>query len=255
MAANAPAGKVLVILSDADKFPLQKSDGSVSHEDTGVFLTELAKPLGQILDAGYEVVFASPTGKAPSIDPLSESLLVYFGKWWEKRKEQGLLRNMEVEANFRSPRPFPSITDEDLKSFNGVFIPGGHAPISDLGDNPELGRILNHFHNERKPTATICHGPYALLSTKYAPNSQGFAYKGYKLTSWSDAEEKLVETLKGGIVPNKVESSLRQEGAEMVTGTDKKLGDITVDHEVISGANPMAANALGTKFVEMLKAH
>ncbi|KAI0328107.1 ThiJ/PfpI family protein [Cubamyces sp. BRFM 1775] len=249
------AGKVLIILSDADKFPVHKPDGSVTQEDTGVFLTELAKPLGQILDAGYEVVFASPTGKSPSVDPLSESLLVYFGNWWSKRKDQELLKRMEIENNIRSPRPFGSITDEELKSFAGVFIPGGHAPISDLGNNPDLGRILLHFHNEHKATAVICHGPYALLSTKYAPNSPGFAYKGYKLTSWSDAEEQLVEKMKGGEVPVKVESALAAEGAEMVTTTSKKLGDITVDREVVSGANPMAVNALGSKFVEMLKAH
>ncbi|KAI0747660.1 ThiJ/PfpI family protein [Daedaleopsis nitida] len=248
-------GKVLIILSDANQFALKKPDGSLSHEDTGVFLTELAKPLGQILDAGYEVVFASPTGKTPSVDPLSESLLVYFGKWWEKRKDQELLRRTDIEVGFRSPRPFSSISDEELRSFDGVFIPGGHAPISDLGDNPELGRILCHFHNEHKATAVICHGPYALLSTKFAPNSAGFAYKGYKLTSWSDAEEKLVEKMKGGEVPSKVETTLREEGAEMLTGMGKKMGGITVDREVVSGANPMAANALGTKFVEMLKAH
>ena len=53
------AGKVLVILSDADKFAVQKSDGTVTSEDTGFFLTELAKPLGQILDAGFEVVVRS----------------------------------------------------------------------------------------------------------------------------------------------------------------------------------------------------
>ncbi|CDO74872.1 hypothetical protein BN946_scf185004.g22 [Trametes cinnabarina] len=249
------AGKVLIILSDSDKFPVHKPDGTISHEDTGVFLTELAKPLGQILDAGYDVVFASPSGKSPSIDPLSESLLVYFGNWWSKRKDQELIKRMEIENNIRSPRPFSSITDEELKTFDGVFIPGGHAPISDLGTNPELGRILLHFHNEHKATAVICHGPYALLSTKYAPNSPGFAYKGYKLTSWSDAEEKLVEKMKGGEVPVKVESALAAEGAEMVTIASKKLGDITVDREVVSGANPMAANALGSKFVEMLKAH
>ncbi|RPD59110.1 ThiJ/PfpI family protein [Lentinus tigrinus ALCF2SS1-6] len=199
--------------------------------------------------------FASPTDKPPSIDPLSESLLVYFGKWWEKRKDQELLRRMEIEVNLRSPCSFASVTDDELRSFDDVFIPGGHAPISDLGNNSELGRILNHFHNQHKTTAVICHGPYALLSTKYAPNSQGFAYKGYKLTSWSDAEEKLVETMKGGTVPNKVESSLKAEGAEMLTGMGKKMGGITVDRKVVSGANPLAANALGSKFVEMLKAH
>ena len=61
--------------------------------------------------------------------------------------------------------------------------------------------------------------------------------------------------MKGGEVPVKVESALAAEGAEMVTTASKKLGAITVDREVVSGANPMAVNALGSKFVEMLKAH
>lgn len=102
--------------------------------------------------------------------------------------------------------------------------------------------------------AVICHGPFALLSTKSAPQSPGFAYKGYKITSWSDTEEKLVETLKGGEVPNKVESSLAKEGAEMVSGMGQKVGSITVDRELISGANPMAANSLGAEFVSKLNA-
>lgn len=110
----------------------------------------------------------------------------------------------------------------------------------------------------KRPTirapAVICHGPFALLSTKYAPNSPGFAYQGYKITSWSDAEESLVETLKRGKVPVKVEAALNAEGAQMITGTSQKMGSITMDRELVSGANPLAANTLGKKFVEMLQA-
>ena len=52
----------------------------------------------------------------------------------------------------------------------------------------------------------------------------------------------------------KVKSSLREEGAEMVVGVGTALGSITVDREVVSGANPLAANALGAKFIEMMGA-
>ena len=83
-------------------------------------------------------------------------------------------------------------------------------------------------------TAAICHGPLALLSTKYAPNSPSFAYQGYQLTSWSDAEERLVERTQGGEIP-KVESTLAFEGARMVSAMGKKLGGITVDREVVGG--------------------
>ena len=40
----------------------------------------------------------------------------------------------------------------------------------------------------------------------------------------------------------------------MVSTAGKKLGGITIDREVVSGANPMAAEALGSKFVDMLGA-
>ena len=67
---------------------------------------------------------------------------------------------MRRENNFDNPRPFHSISDEELASFSGVFIPGGHAPLADLGDNPDLGRILWHFHNAGKPTGA--RSPFAL---------------------------------------------------------------------------------------------
>ncbi|KAH9932156.1 ThiJ/PfpI family protein [Amylocystis lapponica] len=247
------ARKVLIILSDAHSFPVNKPDGTTTQEDTGFFLTELAKPLQKLLDAGYDVTFASPKGGRPSVDPLSESLLVYFGNWKQKQRESALVQQMESSNNLAAPHPFSSIADGELASFAGVFVPGGHAPLQDLGTDPDLGRILFHFHNNHKPTAVICHGPLALLSTQFAPGSPGFAYKGYKLTSWSDAEERLVEKLKGGEIP-KVESTLKDAGAEMVSTVGKKAGGITVDREVVSGANPMAADGLGKQFVEMLQA-
>ncbi|PCH38483.1 ThiJ/PfpI protein [Wolfiporia cocos MD-104 SS10] len=247
------AGKILIILSDADSYPVQKPDGSITNQETRFFLTELAKLLQKLLDFGYDVTFASPIGKRPSVDPLSESLLVYFGNWLQRRRENALIERMKSENNLTNPRSFTSFTEEELESYAGVFIPGGHAPIRDLGDNPELGRIPLHFHQRGKPTAAICHGPLALLSTKYALGSPGFAYQGYKLTSWSDAEESLVEKLQGGQIP-KVESTLQAEGADMISTVGKKAGGITCDREVVSGANPMAAEGLGSRFVEMLGA-
>jgi len=62
-----------------------------------------------------------------------------------------------------------------------------------------------------------------------------------------------METMLGAEIP-KVESALRAEGAEMVEGVAQKVGYITVDREVVSGANPMAANAMADKFIQMMKA-
>jgi len=249
-----PPKKVLIILSDAHTFPLKKTSGPNSgktvDQPSGFFLKELAKPLQKLLDAGHEVTFASPKGQEPTADPNSESLLAYAGNFYERQRDQGLIERMKRENGFHSPRPFNTISNNELANFAGLFIPGGHAPLQDLGSNAELGRILRFFNKENKPTAAICHGPYALLSTKEAGDGS-FVYDGYKITSWSDAEEKMMESLWGGEV-EKVESALRNAGAVMVEGLPEKIGGTTLHRELVTGGNPLAANALGDRFLRMI---
>lgn len=246
--------KVLVILSDAHSFPLQRNTGhdagKVVDQPSGYFLQELAKPLNKILNAGHEVTFASPQGREPAPDPSSESLVANAGNFYERQREYNLIERMKRENGFSTPRPFSTISNDELTTFAAVFIPGEHAPLRDLAANAELGRILRYFHQENKPTAVICHGPYALLSTKKAGDGS-FVYNGYKITSWSDAEENLMETLWGGEV-EKVESTLRNEGAVMVEGVREKTGGTTLHRELVSAGNPVAANALGDRFVRMI---
>ncbi|OKL62221.1 hypothetical protein UA08_02232 [Talaromyces atroroseus] len=254
-----PDKKILIVVSDADSIVVTKSSGSSTstnqqvQQPTGFFLMELAKPLSQILEAGYEVTFASPNGQRPVPDPNSESLMAFAGNFYERQREKDLIQRMKRENGFNSPRQFKSFSNYELDSFAGIFIPGGHAPLRDLSNDPELGRILKHFHSKGKPTAAICHGLIAFLSTRCAWEVGGeFAYKGYKLTSFSDAEEKAVETMLGGEINPKLESALAHAGAVMVEGAREKVGYITVDKEVVSGGNPLAAQDLGRQFVGML---
>jgi putative intracellular protease/amidase len=51
--------------------------------------------------------------------------------------------------------------------YDAVYIPGGHAPMQDLLYSAPLGRLLANFHQQGKPTALVCHGPIALLSTRW----------------------------------------------------------------------------------------
>lgn len=248
--------KILIILSDAHSFPLRKTrgpdEGKVVDQPSGFFLRELAKPLQKLLDAGHEVTFASPKGEEPTPDPNSESLLAYASNFYERRQDQELIDRMVRENGLHRPRPFSSISDEELSTFAGMFIPGGHAPLQDLGADPELGRLLRFFHKENKPTAVICHGPYALLSTTKAGDGS-FVYDGYKITSWSDTEENAMEALFGGEI-EKVESSLKDQGAVMVEGMPEKIGGTTLHRELVSGGNPLAANELGNRFLRMISA-
>ncbi|KAF2683042.1 hypothetical protein K458DRAFT_432431 [Lentithecium fluviatile CBS 122367] len=114
------------------------------------------------------LIIMSDAAPFPFTTSAHTSLIAFAGNWYEKKRELDLVEKMKKENGFSRPKKFSEISDEELKGFAGVFIPDGHAPLTDLGDNPELGRILSYFHSAKKPTAAICHGPYAFLSTKHA---------------------------------------------------------------------------------------
>jgi len=81
-------------------------------------------------------------------------LFAFVGNYWEQQRENKLIEQMKVEKNLDAPTPFSQITDEKLATYNGIFIPGGHAPLS-LDHDAELGRIIMHFHNKQKPTGAL----------------------------------------------------------------------------------------------------
>lgn len=196
------------------------------------------------------MTFALPKGGEPKLDPNSKSLNVFAGNFYERQREQVLVECMRREKGFSRPRLFSTIGDNELTTFAGLFIPGGHAFIQDLRANAELGRILRYFHKENKPTAAISHESFALLSTKQAGDGS-FVYAGYKITSWSNAEEKTEELLLGGHV-EKVESRLRDEGAIMIEGAPETNGGTVLHRELLTGCNSLAVNALGDRFLTMI---
>eukprot|EP00897_Mesotaenium_endlicherianum_P009440 jgi/Mesen1/8524/ME000480S07881 len=185
-------------------------------QETGFFLKELGGPLLKLLDAGYSV---------------------------------------EAESNFRSPRKFRDITDKDLGEFAGLFLPGGHAPMTDLWKDADLGRILLHFHQRSKPTGLICHAPIALLATREAqPAGEPWAYQGYKVTCYSDMEEKVNELMWWANLPFKVvESELRKHGAQLVEALPM-MPKVTEDRELITGQGPTSVGVFGDAFVARLQA-
>jgi putative intracellular protease/amidase len=244
----AQHGKVLFIMSGAD-YIMTKS--GKTHE-TGFFLKELGQPLMKVLEAGYDVEFANPTGKTPHMDPMSDSVIWFIPYLAEKEREKQLLEKMSVENNFNNPRRFAAITDQELENYAGVFIPGGHAPMTDLTSDKDLGRILLHFHRRGKPTGSICHGPVAFLSTKAAEPDQPWAYKGYHMTCYSNMEEKTNELMFRDKLQFKAEDVLRENGAIMEEAFPM-MPKVTVDRELVTGQQPTSAYPVGEKFVEVLQ--
>jgi putative intracellular protease/amidase len=155
----------------------------------------------------------------------------------------------EIEG-FRNPVSLAGLSDEDLAQFDAVFAPGGHGPMVDLADNPDVGRLLVALHAKRAPIASLCHGPALMLS---APErSDGlWLFDGYRMTCFTDEEEDQTEPGKLGL-PWYVDTALKNAGAVFDDGASAWASHVVVDRNVITGQNPGSTEAVAQAVVQTL---
>jgi putative intracellular protease/amidase len=189
-------GKVLVIGSNATRIEVQGG----SWGACGNYLNETVVPMMAVIDAGYDVVLATPSGTQPHIDEASDSPRHFGGDQAAYARAKAFWANDPAVNQVRALR---SVIEEGLDNYAGVFVPGGQAPVVDLMQDREVGEILRHFHDRGKPTALLCHGPIAVASAM--PHAREFRaaliagevekakewakrwqYAGYKMTVFSN---------------------------------------------------------------------
>jgi putative intracellular protease/amidase len=241
-ACDAGEGKILVVFSGARTITLQ---GGGTHV-TGYFLSEMAIPLKLLLDAGYEIECASPGGVEPVMDMSSDSR-----QFFHNEKDYIEAKRMAEMPQIRKPGKLSSYGRSELQHFDGIFLPGGHAPMADLHKDRDLGEILRYFHHEGKPTALLCHAPVALLSAR---EREGWIYRGYRMTAFSDNEEKEAEKSGslGGSVSFYICDALREAGAEIQCGEMMWQSNVVKDRELITGQNPGSAEHFSEVFLGAL---
>lgn len=247
--------KILVYVSSATKIPHVEG----GHHETGVYLGELVEPLEPLHKAGYEIEFVSPDGKTLTIDEGSLSLALWG---LSTKKRQRAIEFLETLNSMGLEKPMKLsdlLKDEDkLNSYDVLFIPGGHAPMTDIlhknwmesGElNKETGELLLHFHQNNKITSLICHGPAALGA---APTVNGkWLYEGYKMTcvpmfaEWITEDKPFMKNT-GGHMPDYPKIILRRSGG-VVKNTLMGMSLVVEDRELITGQDPFAAKELGRK--------
>jgi putative intracellular protease/amidase len=153
-----------------------------------------------------------------------------------------------------------------------IFVPGGHPPMVDLMDNPDLGEILRYFHANDKLTTLLCHGPVAIAAAlpkakefrsalsrgdeeQARKLAEGWQYAGYRMTVFSNDEEHWVEDtyMEGRKVPFYVNDALRIAGGK-VEISDKGIfqAHAVQDRELITGQNPFSDHAFTAIFLKAL---
>jgi putative intracellular protease/amidase len=257
-------GKVLVVMSSAHELDLR--DGK--HYETGYYLNEFVVPYRKLVEAGYEPVIANPKGDMPVMDANSNNKMFFGG---DDAARADALKYAQGIAQLKLPRTLASVVAEGTGGYVGLFIPGGHAPMVDLLKDRNLGNILVSFHDSGRPTGIICHGPIVLLSTLKDPDAfvtsmiandgkanslaAGWPYAGYRMTVFSTGEEQQLEGPNGlgGNVQFYPVNALAESGAHVDTVANWH-SNVVVDHELITGQQPMSAPEFGDVLVAKLKA-
>lgn len=256
-------GTVLVIGSNATRIELQ-GGGSAA---IGQYLNETVVPAMALIEAGYDLVLATPDGTKPHIDEASDSAQHFGGD------EVAYARAKDFYANHPSMnqvRTLRSVLDEGLDGYAGTFVPGGHAPAVDLMQDADMGAILRHVHEAGKPTALLCHAPVAILAAlPYARDfraallagdkaaaaelASGWPYAGYRMTVFSASEERIAEEhLLHGKLYFDMPEALQAAGGEVTTNPVDFAPNVVVDRELITGQNPSSDHQIAATLIAAL---
>ncbi|CAA9541141.1 MAG: Intracellular protease [uncultured Sphingomonadaceae bacterium] len=254
---------VLVTGSNATRLELQGGGFAA----VGQYLNETVVPAMALIDAGYEVVLATPDGTKPHIDEASDSAQHFGGDEGAYARAKSFYAD---HPSMNEVRTLRSVIEDGLDDYAGVFVPGGHAPAVDLMQDAEMGTILRHFHEAGKPTALLCHGPLAIVAAmpsarefraalvagdeaKATDLARGWTYAGYRMTVFSASEEAWAEkNVLGGKLTFDMPKALRLAGGEVTTNPVDFAPNLVVDRELITAQNPRSDHLIAASLVEAL---
>ncbi len=203
---------------------------------TGNHPIETLVPMLHLKNAGFNFEIATPTGKP-----------VVLEKWAFPEKDENVktIYN-EYKSRFEQPIKLQDFVDTSLTRTNdyaAVYIPGGHGAMLGLPTDKNVATILNWAHDNELFTISLCHGPAALLATTL--DNQAFLYSGYNMAVFPDSVDKTTPKIGylPGYMPAGLSEPLKALGVNVVNSKMDKT--VCLDRRLITGASPLASDALG----------
>ncbi|WP_437608406.1 type 1 glutamine amidotransferase domain-containing protein [Erwinia sp. V71] len=214
--------KLLMVLTSHDTL------GDTGRK-TGFWLEELAAPYYVFIDAGLNVVLASPLGGQPPIDPESDKPDMQTADTDRFRRDpiaqQALANTLRLDTI-------------DSSHFDALFYPGGHGPLWDLAEEKASITLVENFYANGKPVGAVCHAPGVLRHVKTVDGKP--LVEGKRVTGFTNSEEHAVGLR--DVVPFLVEDELKRLGAKF-EHTDN-WGVYTLrDGHLVTGQNPASSAA------------
>ncbi|SRX55831.1 type 1 glutamine amidotransferase domain-containing protein [Aequorivita sp. CIP111184] len=115
-----------------------------------------------------------------------------------------------------------TIENANASDYNALVLPGGVINPDKLRRNKNALKFVQHFFEQKKPVASICHGPQTLISAGVV--------KGRKMTSFNSIKDDLINA-----------------GANWVDE------EVVVDEGFVTSRNPDDLPAFNSKLIEEIK--
>lgn len=224
--------KILFVLTSHDQM------GNTGRK-TGIWIEEFAAPYYTFLDAGKEIVIASPKGGQTPIDPKSNE---------PENRTEATVRYYNDPETIKRLANTVKISSVSEKDFDTVFYPGGHGPMWDLADDEDSIKLLESFNRAGKVMTLMCHSPAALKNVKGLDGD--WLVRGRRVSAFTNGEESNAELDK--IVPFLLEDMLRMRGADYQKG-ENWLPFVVRDGRLITGQNPASSVLAATTVIELFK--
>ncbi|WP_312510337.1 type 1 glutamine amidotransferase domain-containing protein [Chryseobacterium culicis] len=224
---------ILLIVTNVDQY-------ASGHLKTGVWLSELTHIYESAKTKGWAITIASPKGGNAPVDPESLKPLVLdtiSKKYYE---------NPEFMNELAHTRSLDEIKD---KSFDCIYLTGGHGTMYDFPDNVTLQEILRNHYENNKVVAAICHGVGGLLNVRLSDGE--YMIKGRNITGFDWFEETLAR--RKNEVPFNLEAALKERGVHYKKALIPMTSNVVADGSLITGQNPFSSKEMAKVVVSELE--
>ena len=224
--------KILMVLTSHDQL------GNTGKK-TGFWLEEFATPYYVFLDAGAEIVLASPKGGQPPIDPDSDAPDA------QTPATARFHADKQATTALANTRKLADVLDGE---FDAVFYPGGHGPLWDLAEDSDSIRLIEKTYAAGKPVGAVCHAPGVLRHVKAADGAP--LVRGRSVTGFANTEEAAVGLT--DVVPFLVEDMLTQNGGRYSKKDDWQPYALS-DRNLVTGQNPASSEIAALMVLDLLQ--